>query len=676
MKNYTGHIILSAIILTILMSISSCSVKRQVKALYAGKLDTVAFNMPKKSAAPSEIAFKNVAQDTIIVTDLEGNEQFLMKAVQDEETGEMVATEVLEAATVTARFQNLAERRGQVDLEFLVHIPQNLLNNDWQLRLYPVMTIQEDTTELESIYITGHSNRERQLRGYERYNNFVSRIITDDLAFLNVYQFERFISRNFPDIYAFKTDSTVVSKETFESYYGIHEKEAVEHYINKISRSLNNSMKERRSRKFRQYVKAPIVTEGIRLDSVVNADKGDVIYHYVQTINTRPKLRKVTITLSGDIYVDATKVGDLPPFKPLEYYISSTSTFADMEVVKYLTKVIERRAYANTAYKIDFDVAKTDINLDLGSNRAEIEKIEANLRDLLDNQEFDLDSIVVSAAASPEGTYEKNAHYAQARSESVTRYFDKFIKDYRDSLLAEQGFSISLVNDADTALVESIVAPETDSIPEIKLTARSIAENWGDLTEYIRQDTVLTDKQKEQYFDLSDKLDPDQKETKMKNFKWYAYAKKDLYPKLRTVKFNFYLHRKGMVKDTIHTTVVDSTYIRGQQALKDMDYHTAIALLSPYADYNAAVAYVGLDRNLSALQILEPMPAAQRTAKVNYILAIIYSRIGRVQDAVQCYLNSVEQEPSYRHRGNLDPEISVLIKQYELFKEEEEIEYW
>jgi hypothetical protein len=36
----------------------------------------------------------------------------------------------------------------------------------------------------------------------------------------------------------------------------------------------------------------------------------------------------------------------------------------------------------------------------------------------------------------------------------------------------------------------------------------------------------------------------------------------------------------------------------------------------------------------------------------------------------------VEQDYSYRHRGNLDPEISVLIKQYELFKEEEEIEYW
>lgn len=676
MTRYNGHIIITTVVILLMMAVSSCSVKRQVRALYAGKLDTVAFNMPQRTASPVEIDMKKIAQDTIIVTDLEGNEQFLMKAIEDEETGEMVATEVLEAATVTARFQNIAERRGQVDLEFLVNVPGNLLNNNWQLRLYPIMTIQEDTTELESIFITGKGSRERQLRGYERYNNFVKRIITDDLVFLNVYQFERFISRNFPDIYAFKTDSTVVSKEEFESYYGIQEKDAVEHYINKVYRKWNNSLKERRARKFRQFVKAPIVTEGVRLDSVVNADSGAVVYHYVQTIATRPKLRKVVITLTGDIYAEGQKVGDLPAFKPLEYYISSTSTFADMEVVKYLTKVIERRAYANTAYKIDFAVAKSDINPELGSNAEEIEKIKVNLRELLDNEEFDLDSIVVNATASPEGTYERNAQYAQARSESVTRYFEGFIKHYRESLLSEQGFAITLENELDTAMVEEIVVPQMDSIPDVKLTARSTPENWDDLAEYIRQDTVITDKQKEQYFDLSDRLSPDQKENKMKNFKWYAYAKKELYPKLRTVKFNFYLHRKGMVKDTIHTTVVDSTYIRGQQALKDMDYHTAIALLSPYADYNAAVAYVGLDRNLSALQILEKIKPAERTAKVNYILAIVYSRIGEVQKAVQCYLNSVEQEPTYRHRGNLDPEISVLIKQYELFKEEEEIEYW
>jgi tetratricopeptide (TPR) repeat protein len=128
-----------------------------------------------------------------------------------------------------------------------------------------------------------------------------------------------------------------------------------------------------------------------------------------------------------------------------------------------------------------------------------------------------------------------------------------------------------------------------------------------------------------------------------------------------------------MVKDTVHTTVIDSAYIKGVMALKDMDYDTAISLLAPYADYNTAVAYIGRDRNVSALQILEPM---ERTARVNYLLAVIYSRTGDVQKAVECYMQSVEQEPSYRHRGNLDPEISILIKQYGLFKEEEEEIYW
>ena len=153
-----GNILLAALIMLLL---SSCSVNRQIKALRAGQLDTVRFNMPKRSASPNAISTKNIAQDTIIVKDAEGNEQFLMKAIEDEETGEMVATEVLEAATVTARFQNIAERRGKVDLEFIVSVPEKIMNKDWQFRIYPSMVIQGDTTELEAIYVTGKAYRER-----------------------------------------------------------------------------------------------------------------------------------------------------------------------------------------------------------------------------------------------------------------------------------------------------------------------------------------------------------------------------------------------------------------------------------------------------------------------------------------------------------------------------------
>lgn len=664
--NIIAFIVLSAL----LILISSCGTTRtKLTKIQKGEIDSVVFNMPQKSAVPAEISAQNFVQDTIIIKDAEGNETFLMKAIEDEETGEMVATEVLNAATVTARFQNIAERRGKVDLEFLVTIPASMMHERWQFRLYPDMFILEDSTRLDPVLITGKAYRAAQLRGYERYEKFLARIVSDDMQFLNRYQFELFLERNLPELFAFKTDSTFVSDETFKSHYGVDEKEVVEHYINKARRKANNALKRKRGRMRDKYIPAPIVTEGIRLDSVVTTTQGDIVYHYVQTIETRPKLRKATILLSGEIYESEQMIYRLPDMEPLTYYISSTSSFADESIVKYLTKVIERRAEANTAYKIDFEVAKTDIKPELGENAKEIARIKENLASLMQNEVFDLDSISINATASPEGGYDLNARLAHNRSVSVTNYFTRYIKEYKDSLEREKGFSMVVGDDMD----ETIVADQGSKAPDIRLTPRSTPENWEDLAEYIRIDTVLTDDQKNQYFDHHDRHKPDVRESKLKNYSWYPYMKKALYPKLRTVKFNFYLHRKGMVKDTIHTTVVDSTYTKGVLALKDMDYDVAISLLAPYKDYNTAVAYIGKDRNLSALQILEPM---EKTAPVNYLLAVLYSRTGNVQKAVECYMQSVEQDPSYRHRGNLDPEISILIKQYGLFKEEEEIIYW
>ena len=139
----------------------------------------------------------------------------------------------------------------------------------------------------------------------------------------------------------------------------------------------------------------------------------------------------------------------------------------------------------------------------------------------------------------------------------------------------------------------------------------------------------------------------------------------NLYPKLRRVKFNFKLHRKGIVKDTVHTTELDTTYMNGVEALKGRDYKRAVTLLRPYNCYNTAVAFVCMDYNRSALDVLLGLP---RDARRDYMLAVVYSRLGDEPLAVQYYMNSVEQDEAMRHRGNLDPEISALIKKYEIFK--------
>jgi hypothetical protein len=72
---------------------------------------------------------------------------------------------------------------------------------------------------------------------------------------------------------------------------------------------------------------------------------------------------------------------------------------------------------------------------------------------------------------------------------------------------------------------------------------------------------------------------------------------------------------------------------------------------------------MGLDRDRSAMEILSKM---KPTAPVNYLMAILYARLGDEQEAVSRYLQSCREEPSYVHRGNLDPEISQLIKTYRL----------
>lgn len=652
-----------ALLSAALLTIASCATQRKLKDIQQGKVGEVQLALSNDVNNLPEMKAASVTRDTLKIKDDDGTDILIMKAIKDEETGEMVATDVLDAARVTARFRNVAERNGKVDLAFQVIVPESMMDSKWQLRFYPDLYVLGDSTRLDPVIITGAAYRKAQLRGYQQYDRFLSRIIQDSTRFVNIRALEIFLKRNIPQVYAFKTDSTYVSDEQFYSVYGVSEQDAVEHYTNQIAKNRNERRKARMDKMYRKYVKAPIVTEGIRLDTIIVDANGDFIYNYVQTINTRPKLRKADIVLSGEIYEQDQKLYSIPRSEPLTFYISSISTLAD-NTERYLTKVIERRASANTECRIDFELGKAEVKPELGDNWFGIKRIKETLASLVDNETFDLDSIIVSATASPEGSYATNKALAQRRSESVSKYFSSFIKEYGDSLRTAGGVSMN-IDGSDMAY--------TRQIQQIRFTPRSIPENWDDLYALVEKDIVLNVDQKETFRQIYDIEDPDKRERTLQGRSYYSYLKESLYPQLRTVKFNFYLHRKGMVKDTVHTTVIDSTYMRGVQALKDMDYAGALALLSPYRDFNTAVAFMGLDRNVNALSILE---GYEKTPEVNYLLAILYSRTGEPEKAVDCYMRSCRQNRSYVYRGNLDPEISVLIKTYGLNQEPEEEFYY
>ena len=653
--------------LLIVLLLLGCGSPRKIDVIRSEEIGaTLAISGAEKAEERRIIASK---RDSIMVHDDERGELYVMHAVADEESGEMVASDVLDAAVVTAYFRNVAERHGKIDIRFDVIVPKSMQDTKWQLRFFPDMFIMQDSVRLETVIITGAGYRKAQLRGYEQYDRFLRTIISDTTKFIDLRNLELFIKRNIPEVYKYKNDTTFVTDEVFHSYYGVTEQQAIEHYTNIFARRMNDRRRERRDRMYARYVKVPIVTEGIRLDTVIQALDGDFIYQYTQVVNTRPGLRKIDIVLSGDIYESDHKLYSMAPTPPLSFYVSSLSSFTD-NTERYLTRVVERRAAANTSCYVDFAIGKFQVDPSLGNNARELGRIRGNIFELMNNRTFDLDSIVISASASPDGKESSNRLLAQKRAASVAEYMDGNIRQYRDSVrrALEDDYTIYVADDG----TETVGRAVADALPPIRFLSRSNGENWSMLSYLVDRDTVMSEASKRNYIDCLEISNLDERERRMQSSSYYNYMKQNLYPRLRTVRFDFYLHRKGMIRDTIHTTELDTTYMKGVEALKNRDYKTALEYLRDYQDFNTAIAYVSLDYNASAMAILQEL---ERTPRVNYMLAVLYARKDDDAKAVQCYLDACKAEPSYVFRGKLDPEIYFLIQRYGLNRADDEDDF-
>ena len=642
-----------------------CSVQRTRIRIMEQEKVTATLALSRNEIEEERKVIQVSRKDTIKVRGENGQDLILMKAIRDEATGDMVVNEVIDAAVITARFRNIAERHGKIDLKFEIIVPQQMQYTKWQLRFYPDMFILEDSLRLDSVYITGEDYRKGQLRGYEQYERFLRSIIVDTTKFVDIRNLEIFLKRNIPEVYYFKNDTSFVSDEQFASVFGVTERDAVEHYTNWFGYRINEKKKDRRKLMYAKYVRAPIVSKGVRLDTVLRSLNGDFVYQYTQTISTRPRLRKVDIILSGDIYESDNKLYSMPRTEPLTFYISSMSTLVD-NTERYLTKVYERRASANTACNVDFRQGRYDVLPEHGNNRDELGRIRANIIDVMQNRTFDLDSIVIAASASPEGALSLNNALSSKRAASVAEYFRKDIRHFQDSIrMANSSFTVRVDEDGREHVVKNEV-----SVPDITFVSRSNGENWDLLALLVDKDTVLTEADKRSFLKLFEIRDVDSREHSLQKEPRYAYIRENLYPKLRTVRFDFFLHRKGMVKDTVHTTELDSVYMKGVELLRERDYKGALEYLRDYRDYNTAIAYVSLDYNASAMSILQEL---ERTPAVNYMLAVLYARNDDDQNAVQCYLDACNADRSYVFRGNLDPEIYVLIQRYGLNKQDDDL---
>ena len=262
----------------------------------------------------------------------------------------------------------------------------------------------------------------------------------------------------------------------------------------------------------------------------------------------------------------------------------------------------------------------------LTARSQEMDKITGLIRQIVEQQEFWVDTITLTAASSPEGAYAFNDRLSQGRAQALKRY-----------LVRRYGRSI------DTMLI-----------------VRWVAENWPELTQRIRTDKSIENREAILALIASEK-NPDRREQaiRLRFPKEYAYIRSVIYPQLRAVNFRYNLRRKGMVKDTIHTTELDTTYARGVELLQKRKYAKALYILNDYNDRNTVVAHLSMDHNERALELLAAMP---KDAVTEYLRAIACSRLGRKEEGRRHFLEACRLDERMEYRGNLDPEIAELLK--------------
>nr|WP_289098937.1 hypothetical protein [uncultured Alistipes sp.] len=374
---------------------------------------------------------------------------------------------------------------------------------------------------------------------------------------------------------------------------------------------------------FNRFVKFPY-PEDVRLDSLVEG-RSTVTYYYSQEVKTDETSKKMLVTLQGQVLAVDDSAYRLPPSDTLSYIVSSMLSFVDT-VPRYRIRIVDKYLTVEDRNYIQFFVGDTRVVDTLGDNWRQLDKITGLMRQIVEQQEFWVDTITLTAASSPEGAYAFNDRLSQGRAQALKRY-----------LVRRYGRSIDTM-----------------------LTVRWVAEDWQELTNRIRTDREVVNRDAILELIVAEK-NPDRREQAIRQRfpEEYAYIRSVIYPQLRAVNFRYNLRRKGMVKDTIHTTELDTAYARGVELLQKRKYAKALYILNDYNDRNTVVAHLSLDHNERAMELLATMP---KDAVTEYLRAIACSRLGRKEEGRRHFLEACRLDERMEYRGNLDPEIAELLK--------------
>ena len=662
------------------------------------KLARVRISQPQMKEAVADTGFRLPRQ--ITWTDDKGKEHIVTEATKDSVTGEYITQMELSEITIVAKSKQVAERNGKINLDFIVTVPGELISNKWQVQLTPVAYKSADTLYLDRIFLSGADFAKMQRKGYMRYQAFMNSIIPDSLYLQKLFDEKgyRKALAELEEEYFQAWKHEVISKERWidwsdkanarfalfnyrmernkqaiagynsileylpayrlrremdgkyipskwkifaEGNYKIRTRNITPEDSASITRRFTDyaKMAENRKRKeqagemYEKYVRFPY--EAARLDTVIK--EGDnFVYYYKQELPATENTKKIDLTLDGQILSkDETKT-QLPPSDTITYFISSMVQFLDRSP-RYKKKIITRKDEVNLRAYVTYKSGATEFSEDIGDNRAEIDKVFETIHGINYTGEFLIDSIRMTATSSPEGSADVNLFLSKGRALALKKY-------------------LALRSD-DREGVDTLFRP------------RWIGEDWNRLHELVLADDSLENKAYLLRI-MKETDNPDNREYALRKYPAdYMRIRGKHYPLLRGVEFKFHLHRRNMLQDTIVMPVIDTTYMQAVKMIEDRQYRQALAILdvSYPDDYNTAVCLMSLGYDKRALEI---MTEQADTSDRNYLLAILYSRLKREEDALKMYVKSCDQDASKIWRGRLDPEINKLIVTYNLYKDE------
>lgn len=298
--------------------------------------------------------------DTLTVTGLNGEKLHLMRSIADS-SGNVYGSENLSGVVVSAKFRNIAERGGKIDLSFDVKIPKEIQDLTWRLRFRPRIATEGDTLELDELHITGIGYLQREREMERKYNEYLSSIIRDTTKLRHHRLMEIFLQRNGTNSLTYR--------------------EIAEHYQKGGAIWRNNRKIEQIPQMQRRFL--PVCVDGgrVKLDSVITHTE-DITYCYSHTLHTNGNVRKLKVIMDGDIVRNGETIHSFPEGAPLSFYVSSLNFFAEPDTLhrdKGYSEglaALNRREYRRAAALLDpyHDVNSAVAYMNLGEN-SEAEEI-------------------------------------------------------------------------------------------------------------------------------------------------------------------------------------------------------------------------------------------------------------------------------------------------------------